>query len=61
MVGSLRASPPGLEIVAQARKKKGWTKTMTVAWWQAALSMQATLKRFWRKQPIQQETFNPLV
>ncbi|MBD2744413.1 NB-ARC domain-containing protein [Coleofasciculus sp. FACHB-1120] len=30
---------------------------MTVSWWQAALTTQATLKRFWQKKPIQQETF----
>jgi len=30
---------------------------MTVAWWQTALTSQATLRRFWRKLPIQQETF----
>jgi hypothetical protein len=30
---------------------------MTVAWWQASLTSQATVKRFWRQQPIQQETF----
>jgi hypothetical protein len=57
MAGSLRASAQGLEIVDQARKRQGWTKTMTVAWWQTALTSQATLRRFWRKLPIQQETF----
>lgn len=57
MAGSLKASARGLEIVDQARKRKGWTKTMTVAWWQASLTSQATVKRFWRQQPIQQETF----
>lgn len=57
MAGSLRASAQGLEIVDKARRNKGWTKTMTVAWWEAALTSQATLRRFWRKQSIQQETF----
>jgi hypothetical protein len=57
MAGSLRASARGLENVDKARKRKGWTKTMTVSWWQAALTTQATLKRFWQKKPIQQETF----
>lgn len=57
MAVSLRASTKGLEIVNKARKRKGWTKTMTVAWWQTALTSQATLRRFWRKQPIQQDTF----
>jgi hypothetical protein len=54
---SLRASARGLEVVDKARKKKGWTRTVTVAWWEDALTTQATLKRFWRKQPIQQESF----
>lgn len=57
MPGSLRASARGLEIVERARKNKGWTRTVTVAWWQAALTSQATLRRFWRQQPIQQEAF----
>ncbi|MBD1887904.1 NB-ARC domain-containing protein [Coleofasciculus sp. FACHB-SPT9] len=57
MAGSLRASARGLESVDKARKRKGWTKTMTVSWWQAALTTQATLKRFWQKKPIHQETF----
>lgn len=54
---SVRASAQGLKIIDQARKRHGWTRTTTVAWWQAALTSQATLRRFWRKQPIQQETF----
>jgi hypothetical protein len=53
----VRASQRGLEIVNKARKRKGWTKTMTVAWWQGALTSQATLKRFWRQQPIEEDTF----
>ncbi len=56
-MAGIRASARGLEIVNKARRKKGWTKTMTVTWCQAALTTQATLKRFWRRQPIQQETF----
>jgi predicted ATPase len=57
MADSLRASQPGLALVDRARRKKGWTKTMTVAWWEAALTSRATLKRFWRQAPIQRETF----
>ncbi|HBK64448.1 MAG TPA: LuxR family transcriptional regulator, partial [Cyanobacteria bacterium UBA11166] len=53
----LKASVQGLEIVDKARKKKGWTKTVTVAWWQDALTTQATLRRFWRGIPIQSESF----
>lgn len=54
---SLKASERGLEIVDRARKKKGWTKTVTLNWWETALTSQATLRRFWRRQPIQRETF----
>lgn len=57
MVSSLRASKQGLERVNQARKKKGWTKTVTSAWWESALTSQATLRRFWRKIPIEPESF----
>src|SRR6476469_4493288 len=56
-MSSLRASARGLDIVDKARKKKGWTKTVTVAWWEAALTTQATLKRFWQQERIRQETF----
>lgn len=54
---ALKASAQGLEIVDKARKKKGWTKTVTVAWWQDALTTQATLRRFWRGIPIQSDSF----
>lgn len=54
---SQRASARGLEIVDLARKKKGWTKTNTSTWWLEAIAAQATLKRFWRRIPIEQETF----
>jgi Cdc6-related protein, AAA superfamily ATPase len=56
MAVSLRASQHGLEIVDRARRKKGWTKNEE-AWWGLALSSQATLKRFWRRQPIKQDAF----
>lgn len=54
---ALKASTQGLEIVDKARKKKGWTKTVTMAWWETALTSQATLRRFWRKIPIEQDSF----
>jgi hypothetical protein len=57
MADSLRASRIGLEIIDRARRQKGWTKTVTVAWWEAALTSRATLKRFWRQAPIQKEVF----
>jgi len=56
MVNSLRASTQGLEIVDRLRKQKGWTK-YAVAWYEAALTSEATLRRFWRRVPIQAETF----
>ncbi|OCQ99747.1 NB-ARC domain protein [Oscillatoriales cyanobacterium USR001] len=59
MVGSLRASKEGLDIVEQARKKKGWTKT-ALTWCEKALTTEATLKRFWRLVPIQQESFTKI-
>lgn len=49
MADSVRASKQGLEIVNRARRKKGWTKTVTPEWWQKANTTQATLKRFWRR------------
>ena len=57
MATSLRASEQGLEIVDRARRKKGWTKNEE-AWWQLALSSQATLKRFLEgKRRIKQNAF----
>lgn len=57
MADSFKASARGLEIVDQARRHKGWKKTVTVTWWQRANTSQATLKRFWRKQPIEYSAF----
>ncbi|WP_026736044.1 hypothetical protein [Fischerella sp. PCC 9605] len=56
MAASIRASEQGLQIVDQARRKKGWTKTEE-AWYGLALTSKATLKRFWLREPIQQEIF----
>ncbi len=56
MAVSLRASRQGLEIVEQKRRKKGWTATAT-AWCDAAKTSVATLKRFRRRLPIQQDAF----
>lgn len=56
MAPSLKASPEGLKIVDIARKKKGWTKT-AVSWCDAATIGQSTLRRFWRRNPINQENF----
>lgn len=57
MADTLKASPAGLEKVDRARQRKGWTKTRTPAWWDAAYTTQATLKRFWRGIAIQRENF----
>ncbi|MGH8001931.1 MAG: hypothetical protein ACREPR_21510 [Brasilonema sp.] len=56
MAESVRASTRGLEIVEQARLRKGWNKTADI-WWQTALTSKATLKRFWAREPIQKDTF----
>lgn len=55
-MASLKMSTAGLEITEQARQHKRWDKTAEVLCGDA-LTSKATLKRFWRKQPIQRETF----
>ena len=57
MADSLQASEEGLAIVDSARRRKGWTKTVTPAWFEGAHTSTATLKRFWRRQPIARSTF----
>jgi len=54
---SLRASARGKEIVDRARRRQGWTKTCTAAWWQIAHTSRATLRRFWLGKPIQRDNF----
>ncbi len=56
MAASIRASKQGLEIVDRERKKKGWT-AIAAAWCYAAQTTPATLKRFRRGMPIQQDVF----
>lgn len=56
MAASIAASKKGIEIVDMARKKKGWNRDED-AWYELALTSRATLKRFWRQIPIQQQTF----
>lgn len=56
MEDSLKASTRGLELVDQARKRKGWNRQST-AWSQAALTTVSCLKQFWRGERIQRETF----
>lgn len=55
-MGTLRASLSGLEVVEQAKKRRGWGRQALI-WANAAFTSQATLKRFWRGEPIQEETF----
>ncbi len=43
-----------------ARRKKGWNRQST-AWCQASLTSMATLKQFWRRQPIQTDSFLRIV
>src|SRR5919199_2145414 len=56
MAITLRASKRGLDIVDQARRKKGWAVTST-AWCDAAQTSVASLKRFRRGLPLQQDVF----
>ncbi|PZO38668.1 MAG: NB-ARC domain-containing protein [Pseudanabaena frigida] len=56
-MSTLKASKQGLELADRARRRKGWTKTRTLAWWQAAHTSQATVRRFWRGIAIDRETF----
>jgi tetratricopeptide (TPR) repeat protein len=56
MAATLRASKEGLAIIERERKKKGW-KATAVSWYQAANTSEATLKRFRRGLPIQQNIF----
>lgn len=56
MAVSLRACKQRLDIIDRARRKKGWTK-IAPCWCDAAHTSEATLKRFWRGLPIQQDPF----
>jgi len=56
MTTSLKASKEGLEIVDRERRKKGWQAT-AASWSWAANTSVATLKRFRRRIPIQQDVF----
>lgn len=66
MANSLAASKSGLEIIDQARKKKGWNKDSPI-WIDIANELlqdtlngsvsRSTLQRFWRKEAIRQENF----
>jgi WD40 repeat protein len=56
MASTLTASAAGLEIVEQARRRKGWNKTQ-VAWQVTAEVSKSTLDRFWMQKPIKHQNF----
>jgi tetratricopeptide (TPR) repeat protein len=57
MAASIQASEVGLQLVEQARKKKGWNKKAHI-WCDAAGGLSpSTLDRFWARTPISQENF----
>ena len=56
MADSLRTSEKGLEILHEARRNRGWTKTAS-SWLVAAHTTQSTLRRFWKRTPIIRDTF----
>ncbi len=56
MAATLRASKQGLELVDQARRKKGWTATAK-SWYDAAQTSVATLKRFRQGLSIDRDVF----
>ena len=53
---TVRASAKGLETIDRRRQQRGWNR-QSQAWAQAAFTTVATLRRFLRGEPIQQETF----
>jgi SpoVK/Ycf46/Vps4 family AAA+-type ATPase len=56
MAASIMASEKGIEIVKQARKKKGWNVN-SAAWSKLANTSTATIKRFLVRKAIQQPAF----
>ncbi len=56
MADSVRASKQGLKIVDQARAKKRWNKQASI-WHDTAFVSLSTLKRFWERKPILEESF----
>ncbi len=51
-----RASQEGLQLIDQLRKKKGWNR-QAERWEDVAKITKQTLKRFWRRIPIQTDNF----
>ncbi|MDB9516086.1 hypothetical protein PN466_03805 [Roseofilum reptotaenium CS-1145] len=60
MADTLTASKAGLDTVYRAIRQKGWTKTQTSLWWHDAQTSQATLRRFWRRIPIDRHAFQKI-
>ena len=56
MANTLRLSDRGKDIVDDARNKKGWSRTASF-WFAEAHVGEASLKRFWAKQPILRDSF----
>lgn len=59
MAATLKASTTGLDLVDQARCKKGWAKAEP-AWADLAFTSTATLKRFWGGVAIGADTFQAI-
>ncbi len=55
-MNTIRASTKGLETIDRLRQQKGWNR-QSQAWCQEAFTTVATLRRFWQRDPIQQDTF----
>jgi NB-ARC domain len=55
-MNTIRASARGIETIDRLRQLKGWNR-QSQAWCQEAFTTLATLRRFWQREPIQQETF----
>ena len=55
-MNTIRASVQGLETIDRLRRQRGWNR-QSQAWCQEAFTTLATLRRFWSKESIQQETF----
>ena len=55
-MNTTRASTKGIETVDRLRQQKDWNR-QSQAWCQEAFTTVATLRRFWQRDPIQQDTF----
>lgn len=53
------ATEPGLDLVDEARIKKGWDRT-DPSWLMAAQTNKLVLDRFWERQPIPEEYFKAI-